>query len=245
MTKHSTLRTLLSIAVRRSLYVKHINVKSVYLPSIWSNRRAITTGLRRRYACWNVAFTGWNNLDASGIRKYRRNWNGLDTNHPGQILVSTSGVMSFILLYVDNMLVASPDIDEYERVYRYLSKDISLRPWGTSSITWAFKWRGRISEVSFWINRHTLGRLPRGLAQTRRSHQKLPWTLDIRTCRNRRGNHCQTTSVTKAWFALWCTLRYASDTILRLQHQSRGARSVNPPLKRIRSKRRFRLKTFI
>lgn len=136
VAKHTTLRTLLTVAARRTLQVKHIDVKSAYLhgeltETIYMKQpKGYHTGSQEDVCLLKRSIYGLKQAGRIWNRKITEKFKQLGYEQseadPCLYIRNVEGVMSFILLYVDDMLVVCPNNDEYERVERYLSHHFSI-----------------------------------------------------------------------------------------------------------------------
>lgn len=143
VAKQTTFRTLLSIAARRKLLVKHVDVKSAYLygdlaETIYMRQpigfetgtksdvcllRKSLYGLKQAGRVWNRKITEV--LQSLGYQPSEAD--------PCLFVRTKHGHLSFVLLYVDDMLIACQDEAEYNRIEATLKKNFKITSLGDVS----------------------------------------------------------------------------------------------------------------
>ncbi|KRZ71003.1 Retrovirus-related Pol polyprotein from transposon TNT 1-94 [Trichinella papuae] len=144
VVKHETIRTLLSIAAVKSLHVRHFDVKCAYLNAelpeklymeqppgfedpnkdmVWQLKRSIY-GLKQSARAWNTKATEI--LTAVGFRQAKADLCLYTRKEP-------SRSMTYVLLYVDDLLIAAENEAVALTVNRQLNKYIEVKDIGEVS----------------------------------------------------------------------------------------------------------------
>ena len=143
VAKQTTFRTLLSIAARRKLLVKHVDVKSAYLygdlaETIYLKQPiGFETGgkgdvclLRKSLYGLKQAGRVWNQRITEVLRNLEYQPSEAD---PCLFVRMKNGCRSFILLYVDDMLIVCPNEAEYQRIGATLVENFKITTLGDVS----------------------------------------------------------------------------------------------------------------